>query len=370
MKYLFVLFVLFASTVQVVNAQCEENCVWPGDLNANGIVNNLDILTFGFALEETGPARADQTTNWEAYAAEDWIGNLPGLNTNFKHADADGNGVINTNDQFPVSINYNQTNDTFTDLLGNDILGNDLFLVPQNLIASPGGTFVLDIHLGSAGAPIEEVYGIGFQINVDTQYVTDVNFDFSESWIGSGDDIFAYGKYSDEIEHIGTAITRLDGTTVSGFGKIAQVEIVITDVVLGLVVDSTACLPFTLDFTNVLGINEFEEDLLIEAEGDSLMLKNESQLTSTNHLEAHESTFEVYPNPVEEQLFIHSKNDQIKSLEVYDLLGRLLIQKVVELNDISGRGITPFDLSEIPKGLYILNIKGETSSATQKIQLK
>ncbi len=370
MKYFLVLFMIFVSTAFVASAQCNEDCVWPGDLNANGIANNLDILAFGFSLGEMGAARLDQTVLWDAYTADDWLGNLPGLNSNFKHSDADGNGVVNSNDQFPVSINYNQTNDDFVGLLGNDLLGNDLFLVPQNLVAAPGGVFVLDIHLGSAGDPIDNIYGIGFQINVDTQYVTEVNFDFSESWIGDGDNIFTYGKYSDEIEHIGTAITRLDGTTVSGFGKIAQVEIVITDVVLGLVIDSTACLPFTLDFANVLGINEFEEDLLIEAEGDSLILKNESQLTSNNNLLGANSSFKIYPNPVENLLFVQPKNDRIESVTVYDLLGREVFQESFESYNLPQEEVMKFDLSNVYNGLYIINIKGQYSNFAQKILLK
>jgi len=369
MKYIIVLFLMIASAIQGLYAQCEENCVWPGDLNANGIANNLDILALGFSLGETGPARDNPMNTWEAFAADEWTGNLPGLNVNFKHADANGDGMITTEDQFPVSINYNEVNDSFAGLLGNNLLGDDLFFVPQNIMAAPSGSFFMDIHLGTAANPIENIYGIGFQIDVDTQYVREVNFDFSESWIGVDEEIFAYGKYTDEIEHIGTAITRLDGTTVSGFGKIARIEIVITDVVLGLVTDTTACLPFLLQFQNVLGINEFEDDLLIEARGDSLTLKNESQFTNTNNLEENPEWI-VYPNPVQDILYIEVNETPLNNLILYDLLGRAVFRKELTAYEMATDNIMEIDLSHIQGGLYFVTLHSDHSKFVKKILLE
>ena len=98
--------------------QCTEDCVWPGDLNANGIVNALDALAFGFALDSMGPARSNMSTDWQALEADDWIQNLPELGTNFKHIDANGNGIVEENDQFIISVNYDLTNDNFVKFLG------------------------------------------------------------------------------------------------------------------------------------------------------------------------------------------------------------------------------------------------------------
>ncbi|MEO1628543.1 MAG: T9SS type A sorting domain-containing protein [Bacteroidota bacterium] len=342
-----------------------EDCVWPGDLNANGIANNLDILAFGFALGQSGPARTNGSTNWEALEAEDWAGFLPDLGTNFKHIDADGNGVIDEQDRLAVNINYNLTNDLFSGLLGSVIAGNDLFVVPQNEVTSPGGTFLLDIHLGSASNPIDSMYGIGFQLKLDTQLVESVNFDFSDSWIGTGSEVFTYGKYDDEIEHAATAITRLDGVPVSGFGKIARVEIVITDVVLGISADSTSCVPFQLEFENVLGINQREEDQMIGIRNDTLSLKHPSQLTSTHT--AWGADMELFPNPVEDQLVVHPGRQSIKSIQLIDRIGQMVWQANYESPPI---GNVPIDLGFLPRGLYLIRITGQGGLRTQKIILQ
>lgn len=371
MKQVFFVLIFLLMSISRINAQCEEDCVWPGDLNANGIANNLDILAIGFSIDETGPTRANPSNDWEGFLVDDWTGNLPGLNKNFKHSDADGNGVVNDQDQLPISINYNLTNDSFAGLLGNNLIGNDLFLVPQNLIASPSGSYIIDIHLGTADNVINDIYGIGFQIEVDTGYVSSVNFDFSESWIGVNDDVLAYGKYSDEIEHIGTAITRLDGTTVSGFGKIAQLEIVITDVVLGLIVDPTECLPFFMNFQNVLGINDFEEDLLIKSRGDTLSLKDESQLTTTEALFDLQSKIKIHPNPVKDILHIQHPDIPIKSLALVNIMGQQVIKKhLPESSPAFNHTHSQIDVEQLPRGIYFLEISGAQFNVAKKIFLK
>ena len=131
-------------------SQCTDDCVWPGDLNANGVVNALDALAIGFAIDATGPARADMNTDWQPLEADDWGQVLPSLGTDFKHIDADGDGLVEENDQFTISVNYERMNDNFTGYLGSQILGDDLFAVPSATEFSPGQSILLDIHLGTA----------------------------------------------------------------------------------------------------------------------------------------------------------------------------------------------------------------------------
>lgn len=367
-----ILFIIIFLSIGLDSAwsQCETDCVWPGDLNANGIANNLDALAFGFALGQTGPARVAASTNWEGQSAEEWSGSLPFLGTNFKHADADGDGIVEPEDQFPISVNYNQTNDLFTGLLGNNIEGNDLFVVPQNTVTSPGGSLILDIHLGSEAEPIENMYGIGFQLKMDTQYVETVNVDFSESWLGFDEEIFTYSKFSDEVDHAGIAITRVDGNALNGFGKIARVEIVITDVILGIAVDSTACLPFIIEFVNVLGINANEEDLSISAQSDSLELKHPSQLTTpTRDLQSSLQDFHLFPNPSSGIIYLSNlQNIEAESIRLLNGNG----QKVYEAM-LPRPSTREYQLSisrSLPRGLYFLELQTKAQRIRKKLILQ
>jgi len=340
--------------------------VWPGDLNANGIANSIDILSLGFADQATGPARANMSVFWEPLQADDWTDTSPMLGTNFKHTDADGNGLIDDLDRLPITLNYYQTNDNFVELLGNNLPGNDLFAVKVDSVATPGGSLYFDIHLGKENAQIEDIYGIGFQLELDTQYVAAVIVDYSDSWIGQDEEVINYYKYADQTNHTGIAITRVDGNTVSGFGKIARVEIVITDVVLGLVQDSTACLPFNFDFNYVLGIDNEANDLMITAKGDALTIKHPSQLTSINEIP--KNKFDVFPNPATNLLNILSDTYNINEVALYNQLGQSISHQTFEPAVQSTQ--IHFTPKTLPKGIYFLSIRSGPDIRIEKILIQ
>ena len=369
MKQLTLIFLALLCQIQLLQAQCTEDCVWPGDLNANGIANHIDILALGLAYGETGPARTDMSTMWDGLNADDWANSLPILGANFKHCDADGDGEITELDRLPISINFNLTNDNFSGLLGNNLVGDDLFIVPQNTVASPGGSLIFDIHLGTADAPIENLHGIGFQVDIETEYIADVLFDFSDSWIGVDEEILGYGKYSDDNEFVGTAITRIDGMEASGFGKIMQLEIVITDVILGLEADSTACLPFPIHFRNVLAIDQEEGDLMVTTNGDSLTLKHPSQLTNTKQIEAKTLDFKAFPNPAHDILQIATFGKIVESITLFNQLGQPVFQKKLSHFD-KNNGQFNIPVAALPRGIYFLEIQNKDGKGHRKILLE
>jgi len=63
-------------------------------------------------------------------------------------------------------------------------------------------------------------------------------------------------------------------------------------------------------------------------------------------------TFKYYPNPVSSFLTI-TANNSIKSVEVYNLLGQLLINKFFDDTTIS------IDLNELPESLYMVKVKSD-----------
>jgi surface protein len=72
------------------------------------------------------------------------------------------------------------------------------------------------------------------------------------------------------------------------------------------------------------------------------------------------SSFKYYPNPVSSDLFISAKNS-IKNVEVYNLLGQLLISKVFDETSIS------IDLKELPAATYLVKVQAENLSREFKI---
>jgi hypothetical protein len=73
--------------------------IWPGDVDNNGRVFEVDFLYWRYAYGKTGPQRAEQGSDWKAYdPPAPWAGNFPnGLN--FAWADANGNGLVDDDDE-------------------------------------------------------------------------------------------------------------------------------------------------------------------------------------------------------------------------------------------------------------------------------
>jgi hypothetical protein len=63
----------------------------------------------------------------------------------------------------------------------------------------------------------------------------------------------------------------------------------------------------------------------------------------------------VYPNPTESVLNIDFANNdfQNETLRVYNLVGHVVKSIKIDASRIA------FDVSELPKGIYILNVKNE-----------
>ncbi|MBK9108076.1 MAG: hypothetical protein IPM92_06730 [Saprospiraceae bacterium] len=86
---------------------CAGDCVWPGDVNLDGEVTMLDLLEVAYHLGNDGSSRTYQSTsNFRALRSNDWDDQFSNGFANLKHADTDGNGVININDTLYISNFY------------------------------------------------------------------------------------------------------------------------------------------------------------------------------------------------------------------------------------------------------------------------
>ncbi|MFO0356283.1 MAG: T9SS type A sorting domain-containing protein [Sphingobacteriaceae bacterium] len=74
-----------------------------------------------------------------------------------------------------------------------------------------------------------------------------------------------------------------------------------------------------------------------------------------------ELNFKAYPNPTSDKFFIESNNITVTSVNIVDILG-----KSIPIN-ISQDKIQVIDLSDFPKGIYILKVRTQNSTATFKI---
>lgn len=92
---------------------------------------------------------------------------------------------------------------------------------------------------------------------------------------------------------------------------------------------------------------------------DNLWIHNDGNIGLTE-LEKDISTWSIYPNPSQGEfvLALESKQERINIYQIFNATGRLLKQQQIELEE----GINEFmiDLSNYPKGVYLIHIQGST----------
>lgn len=71
----------------------------------------------------------------------------------------------------------------------------------------------------------------------------------------------------------------------------------------------------------------------------------------------------IYPNPVtSDRIYITSKSAQTKEVEIYDVLGKKIIQATVSTKELNVSTLTP--------GVYIIKIREGEATATRKLVVK
>ena len=81
--------------------------------------------------------------------------------------------------------------------------------------------------------------------------------------------------------------------------------------------------------------------------------------TGVNNIE--NSGVNVYPNPIRNDLNIEFTDKSSRTIKVYDLLGNVLIEKILNSkNEI-------IDMSMLEDGIYIINIKTGESIVSYKM---
>ena len=63
-----------------------------------------------------------------------------------------------------------------------------------------------------------------------------------------------------------------------------------------------------------------------------------------------ENRFEIYPNPVDDVLYI-KLNDDIKEINVYNIYG-------IKITTVNGQQSTTIDMSGFNSGIYFVEIEG------------
>lgn len=329
--------------------------MWPGDVNNNGIVNNIDVLYWAVAAGSTGPARPGATLEWEEQNIfELWTQSFPsGLN--FAYADCDGNGIVQDPDKDVIEANFGQTQGV---IIPDNYANGDPFIDPVLLLSTdatevaPGETLEVRLSLGDEDNPITDFYGIAFTIlyNPDAVGNQGNHFQFdlaNDTWV-SGMGVNAAIRFVSNDKDNGIAqiaIVRKNQQTVEGFGDLGTFSIVMEDIIVGL---STLELELTdirmidagLESTPVAP-SELSVDLDVET------LAADSKLKEKNGVN-------LYPNPAGEIVIVEleEKSKQIRQIQLFNFAGQLVLNQIFQ----TGESKQILNLADLPGGMYAVRV--------------
>ncbi len=331
--------------------------VWPGDANYDLIADNNDILNIGLAYGYTGPVRANASLAWVSQPANDWSFQFAN-SANLKHADTDGNGVVNDDDTLAVSLNYGLTH-PFRLIQQNALTSPAplLYVVANPDTANLSDTVYVDVFLGESTLQVDSIYGIAFTLNFDTALVTGnyLSVDYSQCWMGTPQsDLITFHKDLLSTGSIDFAIVRNDQQNTSGFGKLAQIGVVVVDNV-----GAKVTTPVWVDQVNA--ITAFEYQLAIATQSDSIVIDTTGSV-GFNEINFN-SEISLFPNPAKDQIKINAGEHIVENIELFDVSGRLLHYYSVNRNEF----IVP--VINLQSGFYFIRINTEKGSANKKFEV-
>ncbi len=222
------------SVTQTVNG-CESNIaytqvsvsylcdsVWPGDVNYDLIANNDDVLDLGLYYGETGQMRSTISINWSEQISQNW--GIQQVNfEDMKHADCNGDGIVDVTDADAITLNYGLTHlkGTHTPQAKSTAFPDLYFdLTGINFVA--GTTVNIPIKLGTSAMPMNNILCIAAKI-----HVTNVTLDNAPtisnatSWMGNSGNTINFTK-GVSFNQTDWAYVRTDHANVSGEGTIAM----------------------------------------------------------------------------------------------------------------------------------------------------
>lgn len=339
-----------------------EDGVWPGDTDDDTEVNNFDLLNIGLTYGQIGTTRDSVTNVWNGYITPEWNTATAVSNIDFRHADCNGDGMVNSDDTTAIALNWGEQ---YYRSGGGGILGGAPLFIPHNT-AYNILEYKLPIHLGTSGNPATNIYGGGFSFPYDTSIFkkNSVYITFDTSWVGTQNvDMIAISKDFWKQGRLDAAFTRIDGNNISGIGGIGYLNFTIRDDILqrpgggsnngGFNLDSVLV---SLNLTNVKFISFDETEIPVDLPTGQITITS-----STNKIQLGQF-IDAFPNPVSDIIRVSSEQLEINQIQLIDMTGRVIYNQNSSL-----RNICEIDVHTFPSGIYTLQIHTNKGLAVKRI---
>jgi hypothetical protein len=346
---------------------CVDGCVWAGDINDDGIVNNKDILPLGYFMGEKGLVRPDASLEWYGQGAPNWANPYVGTPIDLKHVDTDGNGDINAADTTAIGQFYGKTHALTPIMLPpNKGLPFSLKMLNSGPVGI-GDLVQIEVSLGSQYIPVTNLYGFTFDMKLSPQIVDSLfQMHFkNDSWMTFNAPVLHFQKRP-TVGKLETALTHTNGQNASGFGVIGTVDFIIIDVVdlfTGQVIlnaksNTNVVLTANMQLLDANGQTYSLEDQLLEIQLKSG--KNNQPATSVSDADLFAS-----PNPASDYVSLHlNGNNEIENLRILNATG----QEVWNSGEVSWK-TADVPVRDLESGVYFFHAITKAGKVVKKVNV-
>lgn len=345
----------------------DSTCVWPGDANGDKVVDANDVLSIGIAYTDTGSSRGDTSTTWMAHFCADWSGSFAS-GKNYKHADCNGDGVVDSTDTIAVTRNYSLTHAKTEETEQGSPTDPDFKLVFANKTFAEGDTLRADVYLGTAAKPIKNAYGIVFKVDYNASLIDPslIATDFANSWFGKkGKDLLSYRLNKYNAGSMDVALVRTDHNNVSGYGKIGTIEMLVKKNI------PNRETPFAFNISANKLISYNQAIIPVYYTSDTTVIKQKTALNE--QLVSENNEISIFPNPFSVSTVIQYAiaKEEMVSLSVIDMNGRQLAVLINGSQQPAGTHQVIFDAQKygMAPGVYFIKMVAPDKTALKKLIL-
>lgn len=323
--------------------------VWPGDANNDLIANHYDILPIGVAYGASGPQRANGSTNWVGQPAQHWPGSFP-TGLNYKFADCNGDGTIDTVDVDVVNQNFGMTHNRYNPY-ARQPASADLWVELDQDTVRPGDQVTGQVLFGDVQNQLT-AYGVAFSLIIDPAIIdaTSMDLQFQPNWMVTQGLEF---QKQDGNGTVYAANVRTDGQDAQGGGAIADLSFTVRSDA-----NFTPGTLLPLSFADVLSIDAGMTSLNVTSGVE------EAVLDKTVGIADPAFSFDIGPNPADEQIQIFS-SVHLEEIEVVNKLGQRVEVPIEQDGNrilLDTRGLTP--------GYYLISVKAGDAIQTKSVVIQ
>lgn len=340
-----------------------KDCVWSGDTNNDGKVTLSDLLPLGLFMGHSGTERSVQNDDWSGELAQSWNYEFGESKVNIKHLDANGDGVITSEDSEAIKNNFGSINNLVSDDFL-ELANLNIQLVPHTTEVDSGDWLLVDVVLGDPNNVVRDLQGLNFNLPINPAFVdsSSVFVDYlDDSWFANASPVLDVMLQPTD-GNIFTGGTRTLSLPTSGEGPIITLGFIVEDELEGFKLENgeeSLSIPLTITDGAILNNRGFYERLPKASTSVSLRLDRMDTPVNADDII-------VYPNPTSSiaNIFVNG-GQRISEIVIRDIAGKLTASfKGIDANRYS------VDVSQLNTGMYFMTIGTENGEEiTKKLQV-